>query len=164
MNKTLKIIISAVVALVIVVLCVSLVNKSVPLAGGNPDFSNSPYLVVNGSVEWFSQSAMVSGAVSTTTGTAICSIQAPTASSSITNVSVRFGTVSTSTTYTIGTSTVATTAPGVLATGTATAGAGYYFKGLQDQILNSGEYINVVMATTSSTLRGGQCQARFMQY
>ena len=165
MNKTLKIIISAVVALVIVVLCVSLVNKSVPLAGGNPDFSNSPYLIINGVTKWFTNVPMVHDA----SKKAVCSIQNPvpsTASSTLEYVSLRFNSVSTSTTYTLATSTsaTATSSATTLSTGTAATGAtdGWIPTTWASGALATSTYVDVILAATSTL--NGTCQAVFLQY
>jgi hypothetical protein len=167
MNKTLKIIISAVVALVIVVLCVSLVNKNTKtvVVGGAPDLSNSPYLIVNGVTKWFTNVPMVYDA----SKKAVCSIQNPvpsTASSTLEYVSLRFNSVSTSTTYTLATSTsaTATSSATTLSTGTAATGAtdGWIPTTWASGALATSTYVDVILAATSTL--NGTCQAVFLQY
>lgn len=162
-----SIIASAVAGAVVVVVALTafaptatVTNNQTVVKGTTPEIS-SPYLSVNGVVEWFSQVPMASGAATTT----ICSIQAPTASSSISSVSVRFGGISSSTdTFTIGTSTTITGVAGALAsTITAATSSGYYYRGTGIVNLNTGEYINVNLAGLATTT-GGYCLARFVQF
>lgn len=164
MNATKTIIASIVTAAVVMAIGLAFVPHStvVQKVGGAPDLSNSPYLDINGYVEWFSQVAMAQGAATTT----ICSFQQPAASSTIDRVIVRFGGLTTSgLTFSVGTSTTAQgNGSGNLAMGL-TAGTGTVYSlsvGQASSTLGSGNFVNVILSGLGTTT-GGQCQAKYTQ-
>lgn len=185
MNNNSKYILGSGVIIAIVLACAALFSmshsttsptvnpvKTVTLAGGAPDLSNSPYLDVNGVVEWYSQANIPSGAGLTAPATTtICSFQSPVANSTtgsafMQSVSVRFGGQSTSgVTFSVGTSTSPAGITGTLVSGIATAtSTGYFLLGTQgDATIASTTYTNVVLSGLASTT-GGLCQAEFTQF
>ena len=168
MNNTLKsIIASAVAGAVVVAIALTVFAPHATViqqkVGGAPDFSNSPYLTVNGITEWYSQAQMAQGNATTT----VCSFQAPAASSTIQYVSARFGGITTSgITFSIGTSTTAQGSTGTLLTGaTAATSSAFGFLGnnFASTSISAGQFLNVVISGLATTT-GGSCQAEFTQY
>lgn len=168
MNNILKsIIASAVAGAVVVAIALTFFAPHATVVqqkvGGAPDFSNSPYLTVNGVTEWYSQVGMAQGNATTT----VCSFQAPAASTTIQYVTARFGGITSSgITFSIGTSTTAQGSTGtLLASSVAATGTGYGYLGTSfaSTTLSSGNFLNVVISGLATTT-GGSCQAEFTQY
>lgn len=131
--------------------------------GASSDFSNVPYLNVNGITEWYSSMPIRQGNATTT----ICSFPAPSASSTVQFVSVRFGGITSSgIKIDIGTSTTAqgtTTNLVTQATAATSSASGWKSGQFAQSIINSGEFLNVVTSALATTT-GGYCQAEFTQY
>ncbi len=176
MNNILKSIVASVVAAVVVVVIALSYSAPhtttvVPRAGGAPDLSNSPYLNVNGTIDWYSQVAMPNNAVSSGATTTVCSFQSPVAgtngSAALRAVSVRFGNQPTSgITFSIGTSTTAQGSSGTLVTGASAAtSTGYYLPvtTTSTDVIASSTFTNVVLSGLASTT-GGTCLAEFTQF
>ncbi len=164
MNKNLKFLVVGVIVIAIAVTIFALNSKTKQIvAGASPDFSNSPYLTVNGVTTWYSQVAMQNG-ISTTT---VCSFQNPNAATStIEYLSIRGGGVPVASyTIDVGTSTGSTgtssalVSASTLATSTTIGWIPSTFAG--SQIL-PGQYVNFV-ANKLATTTGGYCLAKFIQ-
>lgn len=186
MNNSSKYLLGSVVALAIVVWGVVIFSsghstttpvaptKVIQVAGSAPDFSNSPYLTVNGVTEWYSQQPMVAN-YSTTT---VCSFQNPVpstpfsqASSTLQYVSARFGatpSASSTPTFWIATSTnpfgtTTNSAPMFTGTvGTTTAG-GFMPSSWSQSTMGTSTY-TLVITNGLTPIIGGTCLAEFTQY
>lgn len=170
MNTSKSIIASVVTAIIVVLLGFAILPHSTVIqnpsvmqkVGGAPDLSNSPYIDINGYVEWYSQVAMAQGNATTT----LCSFQAPSASSSIDRVLVRFGGITSSAiTFSVGTSTTAQGSTGTLATGVSAGTSTVYSLSVPQASstpFSAGNFLNVVISSLATTT-SGQCMAKFTQ-